>query len=280
MKNIISAKSASANVSKELQPYNRVHSIFQNGINIKTKDGLVFIGNDKNGALPFGIHLRQRDIRKIIDINRKSIFEYRKEKNRLISGDLVIDLNNAYSYESKMSEKRVTIRNTTLSFLLHKIENMNFETGLDMTLSEILAEDNLLIDGLKNAIVSQDNRYIKNNLLKIIGRGKGLTPSGDDLLIGLIWANDIRRIFSEESISALKELIVEEGLTTDVSTSYYKAALTGRYSSRLIDLCNALINIDRLEIEKQILQIIEYGHTSGRDILSGIALGINMIIKD
>ncbi len=38
-----------------------VHSRFANGFNIKMEDSLIFIGTNKNGLLPFGIHLPAED---------------------------------------------------------------------------------------------------------------------------------------------------------------------------------------------------------------------------
>lgn len=279
MKNIIYAKSAATNIYKELDHHNKVHSIFQNGLNINSKNGLVFIGTDKNGELPFGIHLWKKDIEKLIDMNKEGMCIFNKDDNILVFPNMIVDLNRAYYYKSILPPNKRNIGEKELIYLLGNIRDLNFYTGLDFRVEDILSENNELMVQLRNSMASKDKDFIQSILRKIIGRGKGLTPSGDDLLIGLIWLNDIRRIFTIEFLNALRDLVLNEELTTCVSLSYYKSALLGQYSSKLIDLCHSLIDSKKEMINSSILEIMEYGHTSGSDLLSGIALGVYMMIK-
>lgn len=279
MENIIYAKSVAKTSLEELNEINVIHSIFENGINIRSQKGLIFIGTDKNGELPFGIHLKKSDMNKLSNIAIGDIVRFNSRKKILIFKDKTIDFNKAYYYSSELPQGKNIIKKESLKVLFKEIIQMDFDTGLDMSVSEILLEDNNLINNFKKAMLSQDEEYISETLRKIIGRGKGLTPSGDDLLIGLIWVNDIIGFLNEQFIEILKDLLQGENLTTDVSINYYKWALKGKYSSSLIELCNSLIKMDNKGIKRNILEIIEYGHTSGRDTLSGIALGVHMIIK-
>lgn len=274
MKNTIYAKSRAGNILEQLNKENRVHSIFKNGINIEGSSGLVFIGTDINGKLPFGIHLNQPNIELLVNIDRDTIFEFNKELETLVTTNYVIELNKAEIYSSKLPRDKKDISHIGLSSLLNSIREMNILTGLDMTIEDMLLDNAGLIYILKTSVISRDEEYINGVLKSIIGRGRGLTPSGDDLLIGLLWINEISGIFSKEFFNSLKQLIFQGGLTTDVSINYYKSAFKGDYSSSLIDLCYSIIEFNEEEIRINLENIIQYGHTSGADLLSGIALGL------
>ncbi len=279
MKKTIYAKSVSITVLDQLNKENKVHSTFENGINLISKDGLIFIGSEKNVLLPFGIHLRKKDIKELEGLQKDSIFTFNKDKKSLYFEDKIIDLNSAHYFSQKLPDNRAHIEDSALNYIYKEIIRMDFDTGLDTRISKLLSEENLMIEGLRKATISRDARYIETNLRKIIGRGKGLTPSGDDMLIGLMWLNDLREFMSREFIKILKKLILEEELTTDISVNYLKAAFAKSYNSLLIDLYKALYNKDNEGIKHNIIGMIEYGHTSGRDTLSGIALGVDIIMK-
>lgn len=277
MKNIIYPKYRTENILEKLNKENRVHSIFKNGINIEGSSGLVFIGTDINGKLPFGIHVEQRNIELLVNIGKDTIFEFNKELETLVTTKYIIDLNKAEIYSSKLPRNKKKISHIDLRCILNLIREMNLLTGLDMTIEDMLLDNQGLIYKLKTSIISRDEEYINGILKSIIGRGKGLTPSGDDLLIGLLWINEISEIISKEFLNSLNRLIVQGGLTTDVSINYYKSAFKGDYSSSLIDLCYSIIDFNEEEIRINLENIIQYGHTSGVDLLSGIALGLNII---
>lgn len=278
MNKIIYAKSADKSIIERLDEINKVHSIFHSGINIEAKDGLVFIGEDKNGRLPFGIHLHEKDIKNLINIDNKTIFKFNKNLKTLETSKYVIDLNKSELYTSKLPKDKESIGLEELNYLFQTIREMQLVTGLDMTIEEILSDNKGLIYKLKNSIASKDEEEIRQVLRTIIGRGKGLTPSGDDLLIGLLWINEIVEILSKEFLNSLEWLIFQGGLTTDVSINYYKSAFLGDYSSNLIDLSCELISFNKGKIKGILEDIVKYGHTSGIDLLSGIALGLNIKI--
>lgn len=277
MNEIIYAKSAAKTIIERLNEENKVHSIFNNGINIIGDDGLVFIGRDKNGQLPFGIHLDEKDMKILRNIDNNTIVKFNKELKTLLATKVIIDLSQADFYESKLPGDKKLIGLEALNYLLYNIREMHLFTGLDMTIEDMLSDNNGLIYKLKNSIASKNVEQIREVLRTIIGRGKGLTPSGDDLLIGLLWINEIINILSKEFSNSLEGLIFQGGLTTDVSINYYKSAFLGDYSSNLIDLSYGLIEFNKGKIKSTLENIIQYGHTSGIDLLSGIALGLNNI---
>lgn len=81
-------------------------------------------------------------------------------------------------------------------------------------------------------------------LSAVVGTGPGLTPAGDDMLIGFICGLNASRAYSAEALRRLHEL--RESLpplldaTSELSRAFVEDALDGRFHQPLADLCLAL----------------------------------------
>jgi hypothetical protein len=113
----------------------------------------------------------------------------------------------------------------------------------------------------------------------LIGLGPGLTPSGDDLLVGyMAGLGCTTRHIAERRrfISNLGKTIVDlSEHTNDISRTYLYHAAQGQVSSRLADLAEAIC---RGTQPKEIVEIAEIammvGHTSGMETVTGLLLGL------
>ena len=113
----------------------------------------------------------------------------------------------------------------------------------------------------------------------LIGLGSGLTPSGDDLLVGYLtglWctvrAKTDRRKFISEFGRAIIDL--SQG-TNDISRTYLLHAARGQVSSRLAGLARAIsegMQTDLLQTRME--NAASMGHTSGMDTLTGLLIGL------
>lgn len=111
-----------------------------------------------------------------------------------------------------------------------------------------------------------------------IGQGKGLTPTGDDIMSGLLaMLTGVKGIAA--NADRLRERIVTQGATrinytTDVSRHYLSQAFEGEFSEPVMWLVYFLLtSSDKDEISTQFKKVFEIGATSGADIVSGILLG-------
>lgn len=111
----------------------------------------------------------------------------------------------------------------------------------------------------------------------LIGRGKGLTPSGDDILMGYLL---VRKAFGRMLyIEPFLQQKVNESLTTDISEAYYRALFAGSASSLFVELILSLEDTKE-DVEELIHTISLYGHTSGYDTLFGCYLGLRSLINE
>ncbi len=120
----------------------------------------------------------------------------------------------------------------------------------------------------------------------LIGLGFGLTPSGDDLLVGFLaglWCRPVSgrqgaflRGFSDAVVAASRR-------TTDVSRAYLKWAARGCVAQRLYDLAAAIVKpcspSKVVQLERQVVQLarqaLAVGGTSGADGVYGLLLGLS-----
>ena len=278
METIIYAKSLSENVINRLNISNMVHSTFDKGINIESRDGLIFIGGERM-RVPFGIHMDLRDLKRLGNLQKGDKYRFNLGRRELILGGHTISLTRAKIYSSYIEKNLGELDKELLKEVFKKIVDLDFSTGFDLSLKEVIYKNDSPVINLRNNFTSHDEEEIEATLRSLIGRGRGLTPSGDDLILGLLLVNRLGPILKPLLIKIFKELIGNEILTTRVSMSYYNSGLKGEFSSPMIDLYKAILRGDRENMDSYINNIINYGHTSGRDTLTGIALGIERLIN-
>ncbi|MDF1513546.1 MAG: DUF2877 domain-containing protein [Anaerolineae bacterium] len=113
----------------------------------------------------------------------------------------------------------------------------------------------------------------------LIGLGPGLTPSGDDFLVGFmagLWSTSGTDRQRRAYISGFgTRLSTHMQHTTDVSRSYLRHAAAGRVSATLIALLQALQSGDDAERIRQITrQALAVGSSSGADTVLGLLTGL------
>jgi len=134
------------------------------------------------------------------------------------------------------------------------------------------------VEQVKNQLVEATSETaIRNVANHLVGRGRGLTPSGDDVMVGFTTAltafQDVRTSLWQ---SVLKELAGQK-LTTSVSTGYLYAAADGVASQKLIRLVQAVKHSQSEEIRLAIQEVENFGHTSGIDTLFGFWSGLEAV---
>ena len=105
---------------------------------------------------------------------------------------------------------------------------------------------------------------------QLIGLGIGLTPSGDDYLVGLLLVLNHSAAADSFKLSAIKKTILDNlEATTSVSQAYLQAALERRYSEPLRDLLVAFTG-QADTYESALQTVLAHGATSGQDTCTGM----------
>jgi hypothetical protein len=124
-------------------------------------------------------------------------------------------------------------------------------------------------------------QQLREQVVRLVGYGTGLTPDGDDFLLGYL---AVLRPWSRfEAIAAhyalMKQLIAGQlARTTDISRHYLQMALRGDFSQPLSRLISAISRGENGEgVRLSALRVMQIGSASGVDSLAGVIHGIQAL---
>ena len=116
-----------------------------------------------------------------------------------------------------------------------------------------------------------------NLLMHMFGLGPGLTPSGDDFVIGYLAAcYSFGGQHAQVKIQEIDQRIQSslQFLTTRISCHYLTKALCGEFVESLVSLLSSFINSNEYKYINDISQVIsKHGHSSGLDCCIGVLVG-------
>jgi hypothetical protein len=123
---------------------------------------------------------------------------------------------------------------------------------------------------LRQAVRAGNVQDILPLLAQIIGCGSGLTPSGDDVIIGLLLM--LSTMIGRDSLLFNTQYALRNTpSTTRLSTNLMSAASQGQADERLITALNGILTGDLPEAECA-ARLLAYGSSSGADSLLGMTL--------
>jgi len=136
-------------------------------------------------------------------------------------------------------------------------------------LQRILAAARAPAVKLCRGVVSHDLEAVRSGAHALAGLGGGLTPAGDDYMVGAMLAAWL--LYPAGWARSLAETIVEAaaGRTNRLSTAWLRAAARGEAGLRWHLLLEALSVRDLAGLEDAVLELLSVGHTSGADALGG-----------
>lgn len=115
----------------------------------------------------------------------------------------------------------------------------------------------------------------------LIGYGRGLTPDGDDYLLGYMAALWPWRQRSELVVhdSTLRSLIGDQlACTNDISRHYLARALAGHFSAPICQLIFVLATAtSATQVQAAALEVMQFGASSGVDCLAGMLHGLRTL---
>lgn len=108
----------------------------------------------------------------------------------------------------------------------------------------------------------------------LVGLGQGLTPSGDDLLVGLFAVLHLPGGPCEPFRDLGRRIVARSAERTHaISLSALRAAAEGRVRARVAALLSTLATGERENVLAALRAVLAIGSTSGRDIVAGVVLG-------
>jgi len=143
-------------------------------------------------------------------------------------------------------------------------------TPLERSASPGLAD---LSSGLRQA----DRSQVARGARTLAGLGPGLTPSGDDVLVGCLLA--LTALPDVDGASAREAIAVSaRHRTTQISTAYLDAAARGEASEAWHRLAAAMSTSDAVRVVGAAREVLVVGETSGSDMLGGFVLASRALL--
>lgn len=293
------------NDSKEDVESGKIHSIFASSLNLKFDFGLVNIIKEEYQKLPFSIEIEEEILNSILE--KCSIGDnvrLDKIKNALIFEDAKIEIlfvSTPYNYVLESCEIDEINFKDSFGIVEEFINKCRTQNGFGVSnklflemVKEVKHKDEVsrnfenefieYIDKMLHFVniytskkICANNETIKKDIFDyFIGRGKGLTPSGDDLILGIV---SMLKVVNKDNISKdLLSYLEEYGIkrTTDISLEYLKYGCSGSVGKNIKTTCEGLINLD-CNIVKYLDKLSKKGHSSGIDTILGIYLAMIII---
>jgi hypothetical protein len=174
-------------------------------------------------------------------------------------GNLIIRVTDANLWNPYPDWETLHIHRDSVAEPLIKLRITNYEPLLPKP----------LVSSLSSVMVNADISSVKIISSQLAGLGIGLTPTGDDVLMGAIYAAWI--IHPSEVAGALAKEIANTAtpLTTSLSAAWLRAAGRGEAGILWHMFFNALVSGDPLQIQKTMKDILAIGETSGDDAMAG-----------
>lgn len=273
----------------------RIHSSFQSAANLKLDGGgnLLTLVISSETDLPQGIR---------VNTPKRFTFENLRISEHVICQDgmlcfeispLEIDLRKASRWECNLSG--FSLENTTVSFssawmkVWQMLNERQRRSGAEIVAEYLLQPQDVQgsalfhrlahgIAGLLEATGHYDTQST-DVVSDLIGLGSGLTPSGDDLLVGYmagLCSRSGENIARNNFITYLGTTLISlSEKTTDIGRTYLYHSAHGQFSRHLANLAEAIckgMGTHRLyAIAESAMQM---GHTSGMDTVTGLLIGL------
>lgn len=254
-----------------------VHSVFKTSFNISVENKLVNFSREGMSLSAHGCIVDKEKMLKLLSACRPGdIVRFYKGVFTLYTstGVMKIDLNHMKEIDLAIPQLTLSKEEIEEAPLFKLLASLPFseEMGLEEN-----KENKEAFATLKDLSLKSEEE-IKKAANWLIGRGKGLTPSGDDILSGFLM---IRKAFKKkDAFETTIQAQLERRTTTDISMAYYDALFSGYVSSLFIALILSTNEEKENDVRELIHRIGLYGHTSGYDTLFGVYLGLQSLLKE
>jgi hypothetical protein len=142
--------------------------------------------------------------------------------------------------------------------------------------SEISSRPRRLLDRPPSRTMTNDG-LSANAVASLIGLGPGLTPSGDDFLMGALALLDA--VGQTRIHAALAQAVTDAApaLTSPLSACFLRAAAAGHVGEGLYD---AVASVLGGNVDAAVAAAHRVGHTSGWDMLAGVATTLRILDQE
>ena len=246
----------------------RILHLFDHACNLINDQGdILSLVTPEIGAGPFALVLPlARPFPALLSLQDKVDIN----ENILRLGSLEFDITNAVDWQPIPDWERLwqdtAVWQTRLPQLQEMIASYRHQQGMAVP-SEFSACLEAGAALFLRGLVEGDTAVCQDGVRKLAGLGQGLTPAGDDFLLGAMYGLRVKE--GAEAARYWSELIMATAVprTTALSAAWLRAAAQGEAVAAWHDFCRHVVVAERWGTAVQ--RILATGHSSGVDALTG-----------
>jgi len=250
-----------------------IHSVFGSAVNVRAGHRLV---NCSMGviSLPNGIEMTSADLRRLQRLPCCDALGWCPVDRAMTSrsGEVVTaGTPRTVVFDTALPTGRGDGLRASASALVARLARARARTGLGEHWLALTTDPTLT-----GAVDSLARGRVDGAVTHWVGRGPGLTPSGDDLLVGMLVALQFSGAIDAWGLAPFREW-AETGarrVTTEISAEHLYYASRGMASGAVCDLLVALDRSTTAEVLDAVDRLRRYGHTSGMDCVLGVLVGL------
>ncbi|WP_252504211.1 DUF2877 domain-containing protein [Sporosarcina sp. Marseille-Q4943] len=297
---VLTALAASEDISRILEenPKGHVHSVFNTSFNLAFGEHLVHIGALENGLAPFGIGMDQANatlLTKLLAVDLEVVWD-ETSMSLLFPKGITLSMSQVKWTNHKLQPFSYDLLHleSNFRFIAERILQADWQTGLAQTEEEkkriiqYIVDPSSSVDEIPvldkldclRTLVCHHEQDAEKVFDYWIGRGLGLTPSGDDCITGICAVLSALDGVDQTFLGKLNSYLEERGRkrTTYVALEYLLYATENKFHSHLLQLCYVLDKPRGPEFLKALEEMKEIGHTSGADTLVGMLIGMKAAV--
>ena len=247
----------------------RVHSVFENSFNIEGGGQLINVTNFPEYLSSFGISLPDDIFQQIFPyVQQGNIVKIRENQFTFYSHKGVVTLSLEDADIVTLNISTITLENQKLQPLQDILKSKRLELLIGLEMNDQAKYIFSLMTSSKISI-----EQWQEVITYLIGRGKGLTPSGDDIITTYL---SVLRVRGDSRAEVLSSVLAHSPLaTTDISKAYILGAIQGYVNSFVFQLFSDLATEQiQAQIQKSVDKLMYIGHSSGKDMCFGLLLGL------
>ena len=263
-----------------------VHS---SGAYLRFGTKVFLICDQRWGALPIGITVDQfSDVSRMLKLGVGQPVTKSGNLLRFPNGCMQLVVQQLYQTPCRNLPQPHLIRQAAKELALH-----NKTSGLSMLVQPLVLGspcDAALLENLYfqrayqsftaliQAMIEADFDAIEGNVRSLLGLGTGLTPSADDVFMGMLYV--FCRLHQGDILSvSLFQMLIEKisgTHTNQISASYLKAILHGAPFDPMERIYRGICNAEPLNIE----ELMQIGSNSGSEMLLGMLIALSICRYD
>lgn len=271
----------------------KVFSVHKNVINLLINNQIISIQTNLLPRTPLALKIENSNIN-FFNLNIKAEDHVFLHQDSLVINQFVFMITHSEKWDSYLNDPVFdvsSIDKNKLNVLYKALKLFGKNEGLgelgtyylshmrdDKTLNSLSQEANSILKRMSDSFVIGNVKESANCGTALLGMGIGLTPSGDDFIIGLLSVLQLFKPKNKTIIAfhnALKTSIINSShKTTTISKGFLISACRGEFGEVFHKFYQAFSSEDDEQIFLKSIDFMKIGHSSGTDSLAGIAYGL------